>query len=410
MPGKTPALIEFARVVAKRFREDRCMQIASSLTFTTLLALVPLITVAFTVISAFPVFATLTRHLQAFLFENLLPQSAHLLARYGEQFTANAAQLTAVGIAFLAVTAIMLLVTIDRAFNQIWRVPRPRAVVHRIFIYWALLTIGPVLLGASLSLTSWLVSVSLGLVKEIPGAGIVLLRTVPVVLMWIALTILYVTMPNRRILIRDAAAGGLLAALAFEAMKRGFAFYITQFPTYKLVYGAFASAPIFLLWVYLSWLVVLSGAVIVAVLPEWRERTWQVEPAPGTLFFDALHILRLLWQAHRDGDVVTLRRLHAAVKLRADQIEAMLDAMSAARWVGPVGAGWALIKDPKEIRVAELYQLFVFRGAPRLPAREGGSEIDRLARMLSAKVEDHMQMSLEALFSSGMPGEEAAIR
>jgi membrane protein len=400
-------LAEFMRVVAKRFSDDHCMQIASSLTFTTLLAIVPLITVALTVISAFPVFAALTRQLQAFLLENILPQSAHLIAKYGEQFTANAAQLTAVGIAFLAITAILLLLTIERAFNQIWRVQRTRATVQRVFIYWALLTIGPVLLGASLSLTSWLVSLSLGVVKEIPGAGVGLLRIVPVALIWLALTLLYLAMPNRRVLIRDAAVGGLLAALAFEAMKRGFALYITQFPTYKLVYGAFASAPIFLLWVYISWLVVLSGALVVAVLPEWRTQAWQGEPAPGTQFFDALHILGLLWLVHRDGNLVTLRRLHAAVKLRIDQIEAILDAMSAASWVGRVGAGWTLIKDAREIRVAEVYRLFVFRGGPRLAGKQP-VEIDSLAQVLAAKVEDHMQMSLEELFSAVTAAERTA--
>ena len=393
-------LWQFVRIVARRFDEDRCIQIASSLTYTTLLALVPLITVALTVMSAFPVFAEWMRQLQSFLLENLLPESAHLIARYGEQFTTNAAKLTAVGIAFLGVTAILTLLTIERAFNQIWRVPRTRTTAQRIFVYWALLTVGPVLIGASLSLTSWLVSFSMGVVKEIPGAGVGLLRVVPIALIWIALTLLYLAMPNRRVLVRDALAGGLVAALAFEAMKRGFALYITQFPTYKLVYGAFASVPIFLLWIYLSWLVVLSGAVIVAVLPEWRQQSWQGESAPGTQFFDALHILGLLWRGHRDGSLVTLRQLHAEVKLRIDQIELMLDAMSAAQWIGRVGAGWALIRDPREIRIADLYRLFVFRGGPRMSGRETAFGIDAYAERLAAEVEDRMQMTLEEFFAA----------
>jgi membrane protein len=400
VPVRISEFWRFLRLLWQRFNEDRCMQIASSLTFTTLLALVPLITVALTLISAFPVFAATMKQLQTFLLENLLPQSAHLVARYGEQFTANAAQLTAIGIGFLAVTAILMLQTIEYAFNQIWRVPRTRSTVQRFFIYWALLTIGPVLIGASLSLTSWLVSRSLGLVEDIPGAAVGLLRLVPVVLIWIALTLLYLAMPNRRVLIRDALAGGLLAALAFEAMKRGFAFYITQFPTYKLVYGAFASAPIFLLWVYLSWLVVLSGAVVVAILPEWRARSWQGESAPGTQFFDALHILGLLWIAHRGGEVLTLRQLHAAVKLRIDQIEWMLDTMSAAQWLGRSGPGWALIRDPREITIADVYRLFVFRGGPRVVERKTGREIDAYAQRLAMKVEDAMRISLEDFFSA----------
>lgn len=254
---KTARLLEFWRIVGKRFDEDRCLQIASSLTFTTLLSIVPLITVALTLISAFPVFGAMTQHIEQFMFENMVPESADVIATYTEQFTSSAAKLTAVGIIFLVVTAIMMMITIDRAFNEIWRVSRPRPLLQRIFIYWTLLTVGPLLIGASLSLTSLLISLSMGLVSDIPGAGVVLLKTMPVLLTSLALAMLYIAMPNRRIALKDALLGGLLAGMAFEAMKRGFAFYITQFPTYKLVYGAFATVPVFLLWVYLSWLVVL---------------------------------------------------------------------------------------------------------------------------------------------------------
>lgn len=159
------------------------MQIASSLTFTTLLAIVPLITVALTLISAFPVFATLAEHVEKFVFDNMMPESADTIAAYTEQFTANAAKLTAVGLAILAVTAIMLMLTIERAFDDIWGISHPRSVFQRVLVYWMLLTIGPVLIGASLSLTSWLVSLSLGFVSDIPGAGVALLTTVPIFLL-----------------------------------------------------------------------------------------------------------------------------------------------------------------------------------------------------------------------------------
>jgi membrane protein len=391
--------VEFMRVMARRFVEDRCMQIASTLTFTTLLSLVPLITVALTMISAFPVFGTLTQSLQQFMLENLLPQSVHVLTRYAEQFTSNAAKLTAVGIAFLAVTAVMLLMTIEQAFNEIWRVRRRRSMVQRVFIYWALLTIGPLLLGASLSLTYWFVSFSLGFVQNVPAVSMGVLRAVPIALIWAGLTLLYLAMPNRRIRFSDALFGGLLASLAFEVTKHGFAFYIAQFPTYKLVYGAFASVPIFLMWIYISWLIVLFGALVVAELPEWRERAWQAEPAPGTDFFDALLILKLLWRAHRQGNPVSMRELHAAVKRRVDRIEAMLETMAAAQWVGRVGSRWTLIKDPKMVRVSDLFHLFVFRSGAELPAREAGADLDALARSFTGKVESDMQMSLEELFA-----------
>jgi membrane protein len=302
----------------------------------------------------------------------------------------------------------IVLLTIDRALNQIWRVPRPRPIVQRVFIYWALLTVGPLLIGVSLSLTSWLVSQSLGLVKDVPSAATVLLKMMPIVLTGIAFALVYITMPNRRVLVRDALSGGFLAALAFEGMKQGFATYITHFPTHKVVYGAFASVPIFLLWIYLSWVVVLFGAVCAAVLPEWRERAAQAEAAPGGHFLDALQVLRVLWEAHRTGEIVPLMRLHAVVKLPVDRAEAVLDAMSAARWVGRVGHGWALIRDAAEVSVADVYRLFVFRAGARLPTRLSGQELDRIALELAGGVEERLQLSLEDLFRRAAAGGELA--
>lgn len=404
---KPPSLVVFVRLAWRRFREERCLQIASSLTFTTLLAIVPILTVALTLISAFPVFREQLQYVERFLVRYMLPESAAALAGYAEQFAANAARLTTVGLALLFVTAIIVLLTIDRAFNQIWRVPRPRGTAQRVFIYWALLTVGPLLVGASLSLTSWLVSQSLGLVKDVPLAAEVMLDVVPILLTAAAFTLAYIAIPNRRVLVRDALAGGLLAALAFEGMKHGFALYVTQFPTYRLVYGAFASVPLFLLWIYLSWVVVLFGAVTAAVLPEWRERATQVEAVPGAQFLDALQILRVLWDAHRRGEVVTVLRLHGIVKLPFDRIEAALHAMSAAHWTGRVANGWALIKDAAEVSVADVYRLLVFRHGARLPARPSGEELDRLALGLAGGVEENLGLSLEELFrraaASGEP-------
>jgi len=403
---KIPPLSDLAWIVARRFYDDRCLQIAGSLTFTTLLAIVPLITVALMLISAFPVFSVLTGHLQEFVIKNMVPESADLIATYTGQFTANAAKLTAVGIVILAVTAIMLMMTIERAFNDIWRISHSRSVFQRVLIYWTLLTVGPVLIGASLSLTSWLVSLSLGLVSDIPGVGVALLKTVPIVLTALALALLYVTMPNRSVAIRDALAGGVLAGLAFEAMKRGFALYIMQFPTYKLVYGAFASVPIFLLWIYLSWLVVLFGAVVVATLPEWRERVGQGRTMPGADFFDALQILRILWQAQRDGQTVGLQRLHGAVRAPTERIEAIVDAMVGAAWVSRVlPAGWVLNRDPDTIKVEEVYRLFVFRADARMPTLDSDPELEGLVHDISARVAEHMRMSISELFRSAAGSE-----
>jgi len=397
--------MQFIRAVARRFDDDHCMQIAGSLTFTTLLALVPLATVAVTLISAFPAFREMNEALEAFVVDNLVPDSAEAIANYTEQFRNNAAKLTALGLAFLTATAVMLMLTIEHAFNQIWRVSRRRSLLQRAIIYWMLLTIGPVLIGASLSLTSWLVSLSLGLVRDIPGAGVALLKTVPVVLTSLALALLYFTMPNRRILLRHALVGGVLAGLVFEATKRGFGWYLTQFPTYKLVYGAFASVPIFLLWIYISWLIVVLGAVVVAVLPESRARSTHGRAPPGADFVDALRIFRILRDARDTGEVVRLARLHAGAKTSMERTEALLDAMMGAGWVvRPARDGWALARDANAITLEQVYRRFVFRVEALAPAGAGESELDALLGEISSRVGDGMQISLEQLFAPPAPG------
>lgn len=397
MTGTKPRLAELGRTVVRRFYDDRCMQIASSLTFTSLLAIVPIVTVALTIITAFPVFGEMTAALQEFILENMVPASADVVASYTQQFTQNAARLTAVGIGFLFVTSIMLLLTIERAFNDIWRVKRPRPVVQRVFVYWTLITVGPVLMGASLSLTSWLVGQAVGLVKGLPGAGVVLLSVVPVILTSIALAILYLAMPNRRIRAQDALVGGLFGGVAFELMKRGFALYVAHFPTYTLVYGAFATVPIFLLWIYVSWLVVIFGAVVVAALPEWRDRAGQARPVPGSDFFDALQILKLLWRAHRVGGVVTLPEVLAVSTVRIEQVESILETMIGAGWVSrTVSRGWVLHRDPTAFTVEDVYRLFVFRGEAHRPARGADAVLETQIHELGARAGEDMRITLDA--------------
>lgn len=401
---KLQALAEFASMVWRRFFDERSISIASSLAFTTLLSLVPIVVVAVAVLSVIPVFEETSAQLQAFLLANLIPESAASVAGYARELSDNAAGLTAIGLAFLFVTATLLLLNIDRAFNQIWRVRRPPRAARRILIYAMLLTAAPVLIGLSLSLTSWVVSVSMGLVKDAPYAGL-LLRIVPIALTGFAFAMLYITLPNRRVRVRDALAGGFLSAVAFEATKHGFALYITHFPAYRLVYGAFAAIPIFLIWIYVSWVVVLFGAAAAAVLPEWRERTFDVESGPGGRFLGALQILRLLSETR--GAAVRERRLHGAVKLPIDQIEAILDAMRNAGWIGRGRGGWILAQDLSGLSVAEIYRLFVFRADAGLPPRESGHELDRHALRLAVGSRENLGLSLQSLFeqtAAGLPG------
>ena len=401
-------LAELVRMVAARFDEDRALRTASSLTFTTLLSLVPIITVALTLMSAFPVFQGLAAVIQAWVFNNMVPESADIIEKYADQFVDNAAKLTAVGIVFLAVTSIMLLMTIDSAFNGIWRVRRPRPMLQRVLIYWALLTVGPLLIGGSLSLSSWLMSASAGWTQHIPYANVALIKSSAIGLTCAAFALLYYAMPNRPVRVWDALAGGVLAGLIFELTKQGFGFYITAFPTYKLVYGAFAAVPVFLMWLYISWLVVLLGAVVVAALPEWRRHSLQGRPAPGSNFVYALQILKALWTAQQQGSMVTLVKLHTMLNIRYERIEGILETMQRAGWIARVQpAGWVLHRNPEAIAVADVYRLFVFD--PELTVPEEQPELRTLARAFTPGVADAGALSVASWIESNAPASAASV-
>jgi membrane protein len=356
-------LVRFALHVMHRFNQDKSLQLASSLTFTTLLSLVPLVTIALTLISAYPVFASLAAQVQSFVMQNLLPEmGGKVISRYVEQFSDRAGRLTAVGTAFLGVTAFMLMFTIERAFNSIWRVTRPRPLAQRIIMYWGGLTLGPILIGASLSITSYLVGISLGLARQIPFAAEALLRTFPVALTIAAFSLMYFIVPNRQLRPRDAIVGGIAAGLLFELMKRGFAIYITKVPTYAMVYGAFASIPIFLLWIYLSWLVVVLGAIVAAALPDYAYLRPGGRRQAGVLFADALAVLRVLMLAQRRARVLSVAEVAALAALPRDECEALLERLAGAGWVlASSGDRWALSCDPERLTVAQVYREFVYQ-------------------------------------------------
>jgi len=400
-------LANFVVLVYRRFKEERCFQLCGSLTFTTLLAMVPLITIMLTVMTAFPVFDDIVETLRSFVVTNLVPEaSSKLIAVYMQQFAENAARLTALGIVLLGVTSIMLMLTIDRAFNTIWRVKRPRPLIQRVLIYWSVLTIGPLLVGGSLSLTSWLLTQSMGLGKQAPELTIAALKLVPMVLTSIAFGFLYRTVPNRQVTVLDSAVGGIIAAFAFEAMKIGFGYFVAQIATYKFVYGTFASLPIFLMWIYLSWVVVVFAAVITAVLPYWRSGGVLLKQPPGAQFVEAVEILKMLYRAYADGRVLNLQQLRIAVKLSWEDAETILDKLVAAGWVAKLqGNGWVLAREAGAIRVGDVFQMFVF-GREAADVSED-STVRRLVSSIAANVDGELDLSLKELLASGS-GQRAA--
>ena len=408
MPRRIYSGAGYLHFVLKRFRQDRCLQVAGSLTFTTLLALVPLITVALAVFTAFPVFSEFSAEVKAFIWDNLVPSAAgKVISVYLQQFTEHAARLTALGIIFLVVTALILMLTIDRALNSIWRVTRQRPLINSLLIYWAVLTVGPILIGASLSLTSWLLTFSLGFTQQLPALGVFLIKLAPVLLSTIAYALLFLIVPFRYVPVSHALAGALVAAVATEAMNRGFALYITHVPTYKLVYGTFASIPIFMLWVYLSWLVVLLGAVIAASLPNWRGEVGQQERAPGYQFYNALQILRALYQSLKTGEVASLPRLRKQLRLGIEEIEDVLQRLNAASWVRKAaGEGWVLARDAEQLTVADVYRLFVFDPQRAHPETADSGFPDTLLQ--NVLVEEEMKTPLKALFTEGKNASKTA--
>ena len=262
-------LLEFFLALAQRLREDRGFETAGSLTFTSLLALVPLVAVALALATSFPAFERAMDALGRFAATQLLPAGSAAVTRQIGAFAAQAGRLTWVGLGILAVTALMMMLTVDEALNRIFRVQRRRHLARRLLVYAAVLTLGPALMGASLYLTSYMVVNSLGFL-ELDDYRRTVLSLLAFAFTCVALTLVYLVVPYRQVALRHAAVGGLVAGVAFEFAKRGFGLYVAKLPTYTLVYGAFAMIPLFLLWLYVSWVVVLLGATLTAALPAWR--------------------------------------------------------------------------------------------------------------------------------------------
>jgi len=391
-------LFDFLHFIALRFKQDRCGQLSASLTFTTLLSVVPLITIALTLFSAFPVFAEFSDHIKSFFLSNLMPETGgKIITRYMEQFAESAAKLTTVGIVFLATTAMLMMVTIDNAFNAIWRVRTQRNIVHRVLIYWTVLTLGPLLIGGSLTLTSWLIGLSVGYAKQLSEVGVVLLKVVPVILTSLAFSLLYRVVPNRYVSIRHAIIGGIVGATLFELMNRFFAFYIAHFPTYKLIYGAFASIPIFLMWIYLSWFTVLFGALITAALPHWRSQV-SLKMNPTTRLYSAVEILKVMHRGMQTSQVMNLPELCSDLRLGYDDAEEILFTLTKAELISKLaGQGWAMLRDPEHITLSELATTFLW-DARKLPATQTEPAIATWLRQLELQVATTQPKNLAELW------------
>jgi membrane protein len=325
-----------AVTLRERFREDRLGLTASSLTFTTTIALVPLATVLLAVFTAFPMFAKFQGVLQQWLIQRLIPDNiARQVLGYLTQFAGKASKLGGVGFAVLFFTALALILTIDRTLNAIWRVRKPRPLGQRVLVYWAVMTLGPILLAISLSLTSYALSASKGLVGGLAGGVQLLLDSLQFVLLAWGMAALYRYVPNTRVHWGHAWAGGMFVSVGFEAAKKLLVIYLAKVPTYSVLYGAFATLPILLIWIYVGWVIVLLGAVIAAYLPSLLSGVPRRISAQGWQFLLAIEVLQQLAPLQASADKgLTMSGLSQRLRVDALQLEPVLETLVALDWVG----------------------------------------------------------------------------
>jgi membrane protein len=358
--------LDAAHTLRERFREDRLGLTASSLTFTTTIALVPFFTVALAVFTAFPMFAKFQDVLQKWLVESLVPDNiARQVLGYLSQFAGKASKLGVAGLVALLVSALTLIFTIDRTLNSIWRVRTRRPLGQRVLIYWAAITLGPVVLGASLSMTSYALSASKGLVGTLPGGISFLLDVLQFMLVAGGMAAMFHYVPNTFVRWGHAWMGGLFVSALMEVAKKLLAIYLSNVPTYSAVYGAFATLPILLVWIYMAWVIVLLGAALTAYVPSLIAGIPRRRSGIGWQFQLALEVLHELDAAQRQASKgQTMAQLCSTLAIDAQRVEPVVEALTALDWIGLLNeadeygseARYVLLVQPDLITLAPLME------------------------------------------------------
>jgi len=386
-----------AGVLAERFGDARLGVSASSLTFTTVLALVPLFAVGLAVFAAFPVFGQFQDSIQRWLIESLVPESiARQVLSYLTQFSRKASRLGSVGLVAVLMSAVFLMVTIERTLGQIWGLKRQRPLAQRVLLYWSAITLGPLFLGASLAITSYVVTASRDVVDVLPGSIRLLLDSFEFLLLTACVSGLYFYVPYTRVRWRHAITAGFLVAGALELAKKIMAVYLLQVPTYSLIYGAFSALPILLVWIYVTWLLVLLGAVLAASLPELGHQIKRKPDGAGWSFRLALEVLGELNTAKSsDRRGLSTDELGVNLRVEVSELRQVLEVLQTLDWVGsltePNDTGQArqvLLVDPELAQVTPLAdRLLVLRGSATDPLWQAtGLDQIRLAQLLRGPV------------------------
>lgn len=299
-------LVRFCRDLIRQFFDNQGILNASALTYTTLFAVVPLVTVSYSMLAIIPAFQGAGEVIQQWVLENFVPATGEVVYEYLNDFTSQARRLTAVGVIFLIITSIMMMKNIEDALNRIWRVDEPRKGVSSFLLYWAVLSLGPLLVGLGFVITSYITALPVYTsATDFVGPNRVI-SFLPILFSMIAFTLLYTAVPNCSVPIRFALAGGFFAAIMFEFAKRGFAFFVTQFPSYELIYGAFAAFPMFLAWIFISWIIILMGAELSRALTIYQSSHKRVSRPH---LWVILHLIRQLWLKQQEGKAMTATEL-----------------------------------------------------------------------------------------------------
>jgi len=392
----------FSGFVWRRYVEDRCFETAGVLAYATVFAMVPLSVAVFGIFAAFPVFDAMSTRLTEFLFSNFLPAAARAVEAYLRQFADSATRLTSFGVIALLASALLMMKSIEDTFNRIWRVTTPRPGLSRVLVYWTVLTLGPILAVSSLALSSYLLSLPL-IGSDEQRWGPRLLSFVPLLVELAAFTLAYAVIPNRRVHFRHAFTGGVLATVLFELAKWGFGYYLRQVPSYEQIYGTLAVLPIFLIWLYLSWLVMLLGASIAASLSAFRFQPKARLLPTGHELIGLLRLLGRLYRAQDSGsalDVETLRRLEPG--LSDDMLMHLLGLLGAASIVQRNERGdWLLSRDLDGLSLGEVVESSQLRiPLASKPLAAGDDALGRQIGAIMAALREPLQGALSTPLSA----------
>ncbi len=393
----------FVRFTWQRFLEERCPQAAGALSFTSVFALVPLSAAILGILAAFPVFAPWRVELTNFVFLNFVPAAGVAVQAYITEFAANASKATVVGVLVLFASAVALMMSIEDAFNRIWRVSTQRTTGARFIVYWTALTLGPLLIAAALAISSYVIALPfIDAAAAQFSMKARLLSLAPFLIVWAALLSAYTIIPNRSVRLRHAAIGALLAAILFELAKRAFALYVSRYANYQQIYGALAMVPVFIIWIYLSWIMVLLGASITASMSAFDYRPAHLRMTNDQEFSGLLRVLGHLVVAQRQGVGLHSEALLEAEPYLTDNVlQQYLYDLNRIHLAQRTEVGeWVLSRDPASTRLLELYE----DGGYRLPLSPsplpGVDEPPDLLVKLGARVREGLDISLAEYFSS----------